>query len=201
MIISGTDLGKKFGKNWVFRNISFEISARDSVAITGSNGSGKSTLLQIISQALTPSKGKIEFTSAKGGILAEDIIQQINFCSPYGELIEELSLAEHLVFHSKFKIPNLSVEEIINKIGLGKSRDKPISDFSSGMKQRVKLALQFYYEGAILALDEPTSNLDNKGIQWYQDEIQQLKGKRIILVASNLHSEYDFCNKTLDLSH
>lgn len=199
MTITGTNLGKKFGSHWIFKDLSLQIESGEAVALVGPNGSGKSTLLQIICSALTPSRGEIQYISNEQTVDAEKAILQINFASPYTELIEELTLEEHLNFHSQFKRPTDSPENIARYVGLSDAFQKPIAQFSSGMKQRTKLALQFYFDGEVIALDEPTSNLDEEGKQLYRREIQKLLGSKTILIASNDRLEYDFCEKSIDL--
>ncbi len=199
MTITGTNLGKKFGSHWIFKNLSFEISQGQSVALIGPNGSGKSTLLQVISSALTPSKGDLKYYENVQQIESDQAIQHINFCSPYTEIIEELTLDEHLSFQGQFKKALADNQAIAEHLGLSDALHRPISQFSSGMKQRTKLALQLYFEGHVLALDEPTSNLDEDGKEIYREEVKKLMGNKTILIASNDRSEYDFCEKIIDL--
>lgn len=198
MRIVGDSLGKKYNTNWIFRDLSFEIENGQSLALIGPNGSGKSTLLQIISSALTPSKGQISYFKSDLDVNQDQAVAQINFSAPYIELAEELTLIEHLKFHQNFKPPLLELDDIIEQMGYPDARNKPVLEFSSGMKQRLKLALTFYFDGEILALDEPTSNLDSKGIEWYQSLVSGEK-KRTILIASNQRYEYEFCKKQIDL--
>ncbi len=198
MRIVGDSLGKKYNTNWIFRDLSLEIDNGETVALVGPNGSGKSTLLQILSNALTPSKGTVIYQQGDQELAPEQAVAEINFSSPYADLIEELTLLEHLRFHSKFKKPSLELEAIVEQMGYPDAMHKPIQEFSSGMKQRLKLALAFYFEGSILALDEPTSNLDSNGIDWYLSLIEREK-KRTILIASNQRYEYDFCKTQIDL--
>jgi ABC-type multidrug transport system ATPase subunit len=197
MELTATGLGKKYGKHWVFRDLSVHLESGMSMAITGPNGSGKSTLLQILGHALTPSKGVVNWSEQ--GKPLEDIaaLRHINFCSPYMELVEELTLNELLSFHAKYKRTSLQAEEIANRIGYPDSLHKPINQFSSGMKQRVKLALCFFFEAKALLLDEPASNLDIGGLAWYKDEIAKLRTSRAILIASNLPTEYDFVEQEI----
>ncbi len=198
MRIVGDSLGKKYNSNWIFRELSIEIEQGDTLALVGSNGSGKSTLLQILSNSLTPSRGTVTYLKGDQTIAPEHATAAINFSSPYADLIEELTLVEHLKFHSTFKKPRIVLEDMMERMGYPEAAHKPIQAFSSGMKQRLKLALAFYFEGSVLALDEPTSNLDAKGIDWYRSLISDEKN-RTILIASNQRYEYEFCKTTIDL--
>jgi ABC-type multidrug transport system ATPase subunit len=91
------------------------------------------------------------------------------------------------------------MNEMLLTANLSEHTDKMIKHFSSGMKQRAKLILAFATQADLLLLDEPCSNFDNAGIAWYQQCIEQLKGKCTIIVASNQLYEYDFCKHTLDI--
>ncbi|MCP4458224.1 MAG: ATP-binding cassette domain-containing protein [Cytophagales bacterium] len=201
MRISAVDLGKKFETRWIFKNFSIDLSSGDSLAITGSNGSGKSTLLQIMAYSLTPSAGKVEYYDNQRLIKSEDIPTQINFSAPYVELVEEFSLKEHLDFHSNFHTPMIPVREMMERMGLAVASNKPVRQFSSGMKQRLRLALTFYFNSRAIFLDEPTSNLDESGVGWYLTEVKNILDHRTILIASNQRYEYDFCKKTIQLEN
>jgi ABC-type multidrug transport system ATPase subunit len=110
-------------------------------------------------------------------------------------------LHEFLSFHFKFK--NLSagytIEKIIDISGLKEAKDKFIKNFSSGMKQRVKLATVFFSESQIILLDEPTTNLDVKGVEWYDEMLKTINNK-MVLIGSNLEREYRQCNTILNIS-
>lgn len=189
MYIIGTGLGKKYEKNWIFRNISFEIERNQATAITGKNGAGKSTLLRIISGYLTPSEGNIKINNIEKATTS--------FISPYCEMIEELTLEEFLKFHSYFQKPTYSFKEMASSAMLPLS--KPISEFSTGMKQRVKLITAFFFENELIFMDEPTSNLDEQGASWWSSELEKIKNNRTIIIASNLKNEIDKCSNILSL--
>lgn len=196
------NLGKKFNYEWIFRNLSFRFEFGESYAIVGNNGSGKSTLLQVLAGALPASEGKIWYEKENTKINAEDFYKYLSWASPYLELIEEMTLSEHIDFHFNMKPRHSwlhSTRELIEILRLEHSKHKFIKNFSSGMKQRLKLGLAFYTDTPLLMLDEPTSNLDAQNINWYQDEISKQLGKRLIIVASNQHEEYKFCKHLIRL--
>ena len=128
-------------------------------------------------------------------------LRSIGLAAPYVDLIEEFSLREHVEFHFKFRSTPFSLDEIITRTNFQFSIDKKVKDFSSGMKQRLKLALAIHAENKLLILDEPTSNLDQEGIEWYRDQILQKIGTCTIIVASNQRHEYDFISKNIDLNN
>ena len=199
MRIELTGLGKKFNRDWIFKGIDLTIATSDRVAIIGPNGSGKSTLLQVISGVLSPNAGTITFENAGVAISVENIYKYISIAAPYLELPEEMTLMELIQFHFSFKkqLGFTSADEIINSMGLQKAKNKEIRYYSSGMKQRVKLALALYSKVDCILLDEPTTNLDEQGIEWYLNLIDTMLGNRTIFVSSNQAHEYAFCNKQI----
>lgn len=195
-------LGKRYNRDWIFRNVSYEFCSGNAYVILGSNGSGKSTLLQLIAGNQLASEGSIDYEKEAKKIEAEKINHHLSFASPYLELIEEYTLREIISFHAQFKrfYEGLGVDSIIELTGLSKSSDKELKYYSSGMKQRVRLALAILSKTSLLLLDEPTSNLDKKGIDWYNELIERYKDNRIILVCSNHQQhEYSFCAKQISM--
>jgi ABC-type multidrug transport system ATPase subunit len=195
------EASKRFQYEWIFKNLSLNLRQGQSLALIGSNGSGKSTLLKCISGAIPLSSGRIKFKKLEKEIPGSDWFNFLTIAAPYLELPEEFTLSELIDFHFKFKSPlnGISKKEILEIIYLEAHSDKMISQFSSGMKQRLKLGLALLSEVSIVLLDEPTSNLDRKGIQWYQDLIENYGGNRIIVVCSNEPREYEFCKQKVVL--
>ena len=194
-------VGKRFNKEWILKNLSLDIPSQSSLSITGANGSGKSTLIKLISAYMEPTSGNIQYFENKKTYPIESIPQSIGLAAPYVDLIEEFSLREHVEFHFKFRSTPFSLDEIIARTNFQFSIDKKVQDFSSGMKQRLKLALAIFAKNKLLILDEPTSNLDQEGIEWYRDQILQKIGTCTIIVASNQRHEYDFISKNIDLNN
>lgn len=202
MKIELSQIGKKFNKHWLFKHIDYTIQPGQTVAITGFNGSGKSTLLQIILGYQLPSTGKIQYSLNNNPIDGEVWFNHLSFVAPYLELPEELTLLEVLHFHFSFKQlkPGATFELMIAESGLSGSEHKQVKYFSSGMKQRLKLLLAFYTTAEVLLLDEPTSNLDEKGIVWYQQLFSAEHHKRTIVIASNQAYEYLQKDFVLDIT-
>jgi ABC-type multidrug transport system ATPase subunit len=191
------EAGKRFNKDWIFKNLNYTFTTGEHYALIGNNGSGKSTLLQTISGYATLSKGSIDW----GAFDANTIFQQISIAAPYLEVVEEFTTKEQFEFHEKFKPlrKDLSIAEMIEMIGLKDATDKQIRYYSSGMKQRLKLALAIFSETPILLLDEPCSNLDKEGYALYQNLIQQYAMHKLIIVGSNDPQEYQYCKKQINL--
>ena len=200
MTISLINTGKRFNRDWIFRHINYKFIAGSHYAITGSNGSGKSTLLQLISGAIAPSEGSIIYQlTYEGEEIKDDVYKSISITAPYLELVEEMTLKEFLVFHSKFKplLPAVTIEEIIQTLTLEAAADKQIRYFSSGMKQRVKLAQSIFSNTAVVLLDEPCTNLDADGIALYLRLVNDYCRNRLVIVSSNDEVEYSFCKKVI----
>ena len=200
MHISLSKISRKYNYEWIFRDVDFEFEHGNAYAILGSNGSGKSTLLQIISGHLHPSGGTLTYSHNNKDIGVEDFFRHVTFSGPYLELIEEFTLEEMFTFHSRFKKfrNNMDVNAVMDATGLMRNRNKPIKYFSSGMKQRVRLAIALLTESEVVLLDEPAANLDHKAIAWYRDLVANNHADRIIIVCSNSQSEeHDFCTQSI----
>ncbi len=196
MKVSLQNAGKRFNREWIFRSCSFNFLPNQSYAITGPNGSGKSTLLQVIAGAALHSEGNIVYTNTDNQPI-EQAYQYIAIAAPYLDLVEEMTATEFLQFHHNFKPLSLSVAETLQVVQLQQAAQKQIRYFSSGMKQRLKLAQAFFSNVPVLLLDEPTSNMDTDGIALYRRLIDEQLGKRLIIISSNVPEEYDFCNEVL----
>ena len=201
MNIKLTNLGKRYNREWVFRNLSFQFDINKHYAITGPNGSGKSTLLQIIAGSAIYNEGEIVYHHLDKTIEPEKIFEKISYAAPYLDLVEEMTLNEFLNFHHKMKswISPLDTKQIIFLLGLEKSAHKQIRYFSSGMKQRVKLAQAIFSNVPVVLLDEPTTNLDEEGIRLYKTLIENYCKNRLVIISSNDKEEYSFCEEFIDM--
>jgi ABC-type multidrug transport system ATPase subunit len=196
------NIGRRFNRDWIFRNIDYAFTGGESYAILGPNGSGKSTLLQVLNGSLMPSMGDISYFKDDKSVEVESVFNQLSLAAPYLELIEEFTLDEMTDFHFKFKPyrRGMDKEAVINLLNLEGARHKLIRYFSSGMKQRLKLALAFCSDTPMLMLDEPTSNLDAQGVDWYLNLVQQFAADRLTIICSNQEHEYSFCRHQLNIS-
>ena len=195
-------IGRRFNREWIFRSINYEFESGSSYAVLGTNGAGKSTLLQVISGSLSSSEGKISYLHGDINIDQEKIFIQQSMVAPYLELIEEFTLTELIDFHFRFKKyrQGLNRQGVIELLGLKNAEFKAIKYFSSGMKQRVKLALAFCSDTAMLLLDEPASNLDQQGLDWYLSLASNFSSDRLLIICSNQEQEYSFCSHNLNIA-
>jgi ABC-type multidrug transport system ATPase subunit len=198
MKISLINAGKRFNREWIFRRINFEFYSGKAYAITGPNGSGKSTLLQSLAGIMQLSEGEMHYA----GIKDDDQYGSMSFAAPYADVIEEMNLTEFFHFHSQFKKLNsaTTIDSIIEEIGLKSAAHKQIRYYSSGMKQRVRLAQAVYSDTPVLLLDEPTSNFDEEGIRLYHRLIQKYSGNRLVVICSNDPGEYGFCQEKINIA-
>jgi ABC-type multidrug transport system ATPase subunit len=203
MTISLTNTGKRFNREWIFRRCSYEFIPGKSYAITGPNGSGKSTLLQVIAGAILHNEGNVQYTMSNTQFSTEEHYRHISIATPYLELVEEMTATEMLEFHSKFKpfISSVSIADILKIVGLENAANKQLRYFSSGMKQRLKLAQAFFSNTPVLLLDEPTTNLDADGIALYHTLINNYTKDKLVIVSSNVKQEYDFCEEVIEIGN
>jgi ABC-type multidrug transport system ATPase subunit len=192
MNIYTKNLSKRFNREWIFKDFTFKFSSPNTYAIVGPNGSGKSTLLQVLWGQMLPSQGNLSYEQDGKEVPLGEIFKHISIATPYMDLIDEFTLIEMVRFHFRFKTirNNKTIEELLDIFELPKAKDKTIANFSSGMRQRLKLGLAFYSKADILFLDEPTTNLDKKSIDWYKHIREHLPNETMILIASNQEHEY-----------
>ena len=201
MKISVETLGKRFNREWIFKNVTCIFEAGTTYAVVGPNGSGKSTLLQVLWGQMPASIGTVSYSLQQKQIATEDAYQSLAIATPYMDLIEEFTAKEMIDFHFKFKKPRegKSSEEILDCLELTHASNKRLSNFSSGMRQRMKLGLAFYSQVPVIFLDEPSTNLDKKSIQWYHSELEKLPADCLIFIASNQEHEYPTSAKKIDI--
>lgn len=202
MTISLSDAGKRYNRDWIFRHVNYTFESGNSYAITGPNGSGKSTLLQAIGGAIQLNEGTARYSINNIQCAAEKVYQHVSFCAPYLEVIEEMTVKEFLEFHQGFKpfLPGITTDNIIAAVSLEKAVNKQVRYYSSGMKQRVKLAQCIFSDTSVVLLDEPCTNLDAAGIQLYHSMIDQYCSNRLVLVSSNDEVEFGFCKEKINIS-
>ena len=179
--------------------------SNETYAVLGANGVGKSTLMKLILGYLNTSTGNIKYFDSGKLIPSDEQFRVLSFAAPYMELTEEFTLEELLRFHQKFKKfkSNFSESDIPSVLLNTKAKKKTISTFSSGMKQRLKLVLAIFTDSPILLLDEPTTNLDKEGIEWFHRMVEKyiLPNNGILIVASNSETDYFFCKNRILLGN
>jgi len=202
MNIQLENIGKRFTTGWVFKDVSINIPSGQKFSITGMNGSGKSTLINIISGYLSSTKGKVSYQLDGQKIDRDDIYKHCAISFAYAEMDEELTATELFDHYKQFKSFKLEdPKAFIELCDLKKEKNKPIKNYSSGMKQRLSLALAFTMDTPLLLLDEPTSFLDSEKKKWYQELMANYAGDRTVIIASNDTSDISFCEANFDMGH
>ena len=194
--LTAQGLGRRFGRQWIFRRLSHDFRAGTATAILGPNGAGKSTLLSILAGQLLPTEGQVLYALGGQPLPPAAVPKHLAYCAPYLELPEDFTLLELLAFHTRLKPlrPGVSVAGLVDIMYLHKARHQAVRTFSSGMKQRLKLGMALYAAAPLLLLDEPTTNLDAQGAAWYQEHVARVRDAgRLVIVSSNVPAEYAFC--------
>lgn len=199
MRIELANIGRRFNREWIFKQVDYQFIQGESYAILGPNGSGKSTFLQVLAGNLSPSSGELNYFLNQAALEVGKVFEHLSIAAPYLELIEEFTLRELITYHFRFKksIEGWDTNRIIKLLDLRQAENKEIRYFSSGMKQRTKLVLACCADTPLLFLDEPTSNLDAQGVEWYQQLINEFSKARLLIVCSNQPHEYNFCTNQL----
>lgn len=202
MTIQLEKLGKRYRYEWIFKELSYTFEQGNGYAIMGGNGSGKSTLMQILSGYLSPSKGSLLYQNQGNDVARDEVYQHLSFAAPYIESLEDFTLREAVDFHWNFKAMHLSQKALFERLEYPKSAyKKAIKFFSSGMQQRLKLALAICSKTNLLLLDEPTITLDQAAIKWYLQLLQDYayQPQRLTIIASNVEEDFTGCQKRLTL--
>lgn len=200
IVLSG--IAKSFGREQVIGNLTHTLASGSRTAILGANGSGKSTLLQLIAGSMAPTAGTIEHRLHGTTLDADGVYPHVSIAAPYLGLYEELALDQAVDFHARFKPlrKGIGTRELAGLAYLNDALHKPIRHFSSGMKQRLKLALAILSDTPLLLLDEPASNLDARAVAWYRDLLQAHVEARTLVIASNRQAvEHDLCSGSIEV--
>ena len=188
------NLSKKFRQEFVIRQFNYTFLSGNSYAITGPNGSGKSTLLQLIAQFTLPNTGTVEMS----GVDTEFVYSQLTYAAPYVELIEEYTLSEHLeiLLKNNYLPASTTLDILEDFIDLQPGKFKRIKNYSSGMRQKIKLGFALLSDRPVLLLDEPTTNFDEQAKNWFFNRLEQQRHK-LIIIASNEAREIEFCQEKI----
>lgn len=187
--ITFSALAKRFGTRSVLKGVAGELRPGCAVVITGHNGSGKSTLLNLLAGVMRPSSGKVEYVVGEAHLPRHLWHTVVGMASADMAVYEELSALENLRFFAHLRSlrrSNKELERLLCDLGL-QARDlgRPVGTYSSGMKQRVKLAQAVVHEPPVLLLDEPSSNLDEVGHETAASLVGRFRQRAALAVATN----------------
>lgn len=185
-------LSKRFGPRRVFKDISFELSTGDSIAVVGPNGSGKSTMLMILLGTYQPTRGSLAYLEDNAPLNRDQTRNLTSLVSPYLNLYDNLTGEENLSFFATVSGGHITGQELntlLEKVGLEGRGPDLVQSYSSGMKQRLKYAVAILGDPAFLFLDEPTSNLDRAGKEIVFGIVEEYRSKAVIVIATNEEEE------------
>ena len=184
-------LGKRFGLKWVFRDLNGVIPSGAHVVIRGSNGSGKSTFGKLLVGATESTEGEMSWNLNGSKVGIDEVAQLIAWSAPFMEVPEEMTVSEVIQFHNNFRESwsDGYMVDLLGDSGLDSHKNSQINTLSSGQKQRLRLILAMGTKAELVVLDEPCSNLDESGINWYGEELLKLSKKATVVVCSNNRPE------------
>ena len=197
------ELSKVYNEREVVKNISFKINKNETIGILGPNGCGKTTTIGMILGLLKPTKGKVLINGLEIEANRVDLLDNINFISPYIELPKKLTVKQNLeVYGRLYDVKNLSskIEHLVEKLRLNEIIYKITGELSSGQKNRVSLAKSIINNPAVLLLDEPTASLDPETGDFVRSFLEnyQKENKASILLASHNMAEVErLCSSVL----
>ena len=182
---------KHYGRHVLLKPFSYQFSGYGTYVFTGANGAGKSTLLSLIMGYVAPSEGSISRIREEKSLHLAAFHRISCWIAPDLQLIASYTLRDFLTFYRRFKTLTLDNDAFSAATDLPLT-GRTLGEFSKGMQQKVKLGLAFYSTASCLLLDEPTVNLDGQNKQWYRQQLLQVAGQRMLLIASNEEQEYQF---------
>ncbi|MFT6334175.1 MAG: ABC-type multidrug transport system ATPase subunit [Halioglobus sp.] len=201
MQVTIQNLSKRYLYDWIIRDMSHAFESGSITGVNGINGSGKSTLIKMLCGFLSPSEGKILYTVEDDKIDRSDVYQYMTLAAPYTDIINEYDVEEMFTFHTKFKKlrQEIDAKQFLEIVKLKGNKGKQIQFYSSGMKQRLQLALALLTDSKLLLLDEPTSYLDAENKAWFYDLLSENNNNRTIIIASNDKEDFDLCSSVISL--
>ncbi len=200
MVIELSGISKKF-RTWIFKDINLRFESPSSYSVIGHNGSGKSTFLKILSGYMTPTNGTVTYSQNDVELSREEFPLKFSFAAPYIGLIEELTVREQIDFHSRFRSlrADLGTTQFLEEALLLEHQDKFVNQLSSGLMQRLKLALMLMTDSEVLLLDEPTSYLDKDARGWFERLFHKYRSDRLVVLATNDERDVSLCDQTINI--
>ena len=193
-------LAKHYHGRVVFESVCCEVETGRSLVVTGPNGSGKSTFLKVLCGLVNPSAGTVVWHMHGQRLVPKDMMRLVGYVSPEMGLYGRLTAAEHVSFFASLRgirVDDCWVNKALSRVQLAEYEHYPVGEFSSGMKQRMKLACALVHEPQVLILDEPSSNLDSRGLGLVDELITTHPSSGLVIVATNEQREVTRYGKAL----
>ncbi len=201
--LSLTGVGHAFGRRILFRDVSLSVASGDGLVVAGRNGSGKSTFVRVALGLLTPSRGEVGLSIGGAVVEKASLPVHVGLVAPYVQLYGGLTAVEHLSFVERLRghAPDSGWHaELLRLVGLSGRGGERVGTFSSGMGQRLKYALALVHRPVVLALDEPTANLDAAGSHVVRAIAKQHREQGgILIVATNEADELGWGSQRVDV--
>ena len=205
MTIKIENLEKKYGNFQAVKNLNFTIKPGSIVGLLGPNGCGKTTTIGMILGLIKPTNGKvlIKGKNVENESDRIEILEKMNFISPYVELPKKLTVKENLIIYGKmYEVINLNqkINTLIKDLNLDEFKNKKTGELSSGQKNRVSLAKSLINKPKLLFLDEPTASLDPDVGDFVREYIEKYKKSNeltILLASHNMREVERLCNKVI----
>ena len=201
------NLEKTYKDKKAVNNISFKVNQNEIIGILGPNGCGKTTTIGMILGLLKPSKGKILINGIEIEKRRVELLDKLNFISPYIELPKKLTVHQNLIVYGKLynvKKLNEKIDYLSDKLKLSEMLNKITGELSSGQKNRVSLAKSIINDPKVLLLDEPTASLDPETgdyVRSFLEEYQKEKKASIVLASHNMSEVERLCSSVLMMNN
>jgi len=197
-------VGKRFGSRTVLAAVSGALRPGRVLVVAGPNGAGKSTLLNLLAGVLRPSRGQVAHLRDGEALPRSRWFEHLGVAAPDMAVYEELTALENLRLFARLRGLRLSdagLSELLGGLGLHpREHARAVGTYSSGMKQRVKLAQAVLHEPAVLLLDEPSSNLDGAGHDAVASLVGRFRTRSAVAVATNDPREMAWADERIDLT-
>ena len=196
-------LSKTYNTKEAVKEVSFKVNQNEIIGILGPNGCGKTTTIGMILGLLKPSKGKVLINGDEIENQRVDLLNQLNFISPYIELPKKLTVRQNLEVYGRLYDVNKhkeKIEYLCEKLRLYEFIDKLTGELSSGQKNRVSLAKSIINNPKVLLLDEPTASLDPETgdfVRSFLEKYQQENKTSILLASHNMAEVERLCSSVL----
>ena len=201
--IKVTNLKKSYGTKEAVKNINFEIKENEIIGLLGPNGSGKTTTIGMILGLLKPTSGEVLINGLKIEENPIEILQKINFISPYIELPKKLTVKQNLIIYGKLysvKKLNEKIDYLVSKLRLENLLNRVTGELSSGQKNRISLAKAIINDPNVLLLDEPTASLDPEigdFVRTFLENYKKEKKVSILLASHNMDEVTRLCSSIM----
>ena len=197
------DLKKNYGNKEAVKNINFEIKENEIIGLLGPNGCGKTTTIGMILGLLKPTSGQVLINGFQLEKNRIEILQKINFISPYIELPKKLTVKQNLIVYGKlYSVKNLNsrIDYLVEELRLQNLLDRVTGELSSGQKNRISLAKAIINDPSVLLLDEPTASLDPETgdfVRTFLENYKKEKKVSILLASHNMDEVTRLCSSIM----